>query len=44
MEQDILHKQLKKGQVASVYLFFGEERLLLNETIERLKKSSYPTG
>lgn len=44
MEQDNLHKQLKKGQVASVYLFFGEERLLLNETIERLKKILLPDG
>ena len=38
MTLDVLEKELKEGKLNSLYLFYGEERFLLENNIKKIKK------
>ena len=38
MTQDLLEKELKKGKLNSIYLFYGEELYLLENAVKKIKK------
>ena len=38
MTLDVLEKELKEGKLNSLYLFYGEERFLLESNLKKIKK------